>query len=188
MMFNSCRWARPRLAILAGDDDGRDLQPEDRRLVERHLIGCTSCRAERDSLANAVGLLRSAATVPSMTHEASSIWPELSQQIRRSRHARPGFGFGFNVGFGPGLGMAASLLGVGTAIGLISWNLGSASATRSHNVLARTQSAAPRPALPPDGPQVVEGRPTPKPEARLTAELDPKPTLPTNPGDPQRSQ
>ena len=175
-----CRWVRRRLAILAGDHDGRDLRAEDRRLTERHLIVCSSCRHERDSLASAVGLLRASASVPVTTLDAPSVWPEVSRQIRRSRHPR--FSFGLNVGLIPGLGMAASLFGVGTVIGLIGWSLGSASASRAKNYQARAETIPPRPALPPEGPQATDDRAEP----RLTLDLDPKPQ--DRAGDPQKSQ
>ena len=40
MMIDRCAWVRDRLPLLAGDDW---LGP-DRRRVERHLIGCPTCR------------------------------------------------------------------------------------------------------------------------------------------------
>lgn len=180
MVAYRCRWVRRRLAILAGDHDGRDLRADDRRLMERHVITCSSCRAERDSLTSAVDLLRASATVRVTDPNAPSIWPEVSRQIRRSRHPRPSFGF--NLGLLPGLGMAASLLGVGTVIGLIGWSLGSASGSKTYQ--ARVESIPPRPALPPEGPQVADDQPP----AKLTLDLDPKSPLHGNAGDPQKSE
>lgn len=111
-----CRWVRPRLALLAGDPDGQDLRWDDRRHVERHLIGCPSCRAERESLATAVSALHETAAGPAKA-AAPSIWPALERQIRASRHVRPNPWA--SLGFGPSLGLAAGLLVAGTAIGLV---------------------------------------------------------------------
>jgi len=186
LAINRCRWVRRRLALLAGDLDGRDLRPDDRRFVERHLLGCVTCRAERNSLATAVGMLQAISTVPSTTPGAPSIWPGVSHQIDRSRHPRHGFFSG--MGTGPAIGLAASLVGIGTAIGLIGWNLGSASATRSRFEQARVEPIPPRPALPPAAPQIADGQTLPKPATQITLEPAPKTSLTSNSSDPQKSQ
>jgi anti-sigma factor RsiW len=168
-----CRWVRPRLALLAGDAEGRDLRWDDRRHVERHLIGCPSCRTERESLATAVAALHETAAVP-MKADAPSIWPALERQIRASRHARPNPWA--SLGFGPSLGLAAGLLVVGTAIGLVGGRIQTPSAPHPRPAVQTVATpAAPRPALP-EGPapaQVAAVTPAvPKPEVRL--DLDPK--------------
>ncbi len=168
-----CRWVRPRLALLAGDAEGRDLRWDDRRHVERHLIGCPSCRAERESLATAVAALHETAAGPAKAH-APSIWPALEQQIRASRHLRPNPWA--SLGFGPSLGLAAGLLVAGTAIGLVGGRIQTPSAPQPHPaVQSAAAPTAPRPALPegPAGAQVAaEPQAAPKPEVRL--DLDPK--------------
>jgi anti-sigma factor RsiW len=168
-----CRWVRPRLALLAGDAEGRDLRWDDRRHVERHLIGCPSCRAESESLATAVAALRETAAAPAKAH-APSIWPALDQQIRASRHVRPNPWA--SLGFGPSLGLAAGLLVAGTAIGLVGGRIQAPSTPQALPAKhADAGPAAPRPALP-EGPapaQVAAVPPAaPKPDVRL--DLDPK--------------
>lgn len=144
-----CRWVRRRLALLAGDPEGRDLRWDDRRHVERHLIGCPSCRSERGTLTSAVGMLREAGASTSVEADAPSIWPALSQQICASRHARPNPWLG--LGFGPALGLAAGLLVAGTAIGLVSSRIQPPSAPRPETPAPTVTTPTPRPALP-EGP------------------------------------
>ena len=184
MTANRCRWVRHRLALFAGDSGGSDLRPDDRRLVERHLLGCAPCRAERDSLTSAISVLQAASIVAPTSYNAPSIWPAVSRQIHRSRHPRR-HGFFSGMGTGPAIGLAASLVGVGTVIGLIGWSLGSASATRSRAYQDSVLTIQPRPALPPDGPQLVD---IPTSTKSQGLDLDPKSSLMSNARDPQKSQ
>ena len=188
MMQHSCRWARSRLALMAGDDAGRDLGWEDRRLVERHLIGCSNCRRERASLAEVTAVLRQAASVAPASPAAPSIWPALSRQIRGTRHPRARSAPWFGIGFGSALGLAAGVVVAGGAIGLAGWQLGSSS--RSRPELASSQFV-PRPALPvsPDAGALAKSKGDPKADGlRLSTGVDPKTSLGINPSDPQRSQ
>ena len=178
-----CRWVRRRLALLAGDPEGRDLRWDDRRHVERHLIGCPSCRSERDALESAVGALREAAVATAVGADAPSIWPDLSRQIRASRHVRP------NpwslLGFGPSLGLAAGLLVAGTAIGLVGGRLKPPAPPRPAPPVQAVTTPMPRPALP-EGPTrtqlASEPQAAPKTDVRL--DLDSKTGANR---DPQRS-
>jgi anti-sigma factor RsiW len=78
----SCRWTRSRLPLLAGDD----LVGPDRRLVERHLTTCPSCRARLRDLSATVGVLRLAgADDPVPPDLAAPLWPGLEREIRESR-------------------------------------------------------------------------------------------------------
>jgi len=77
-----CRWVRHRLPLLAGGELGMD----ERRRVERHLIGCLGCRGRRESSDGALAALRSVAGVSPTPADAASLWPALDRQIRRSRH------------------------------------------------------------------------------------------------------
>lgn len=79
---HQCRWTRDRLPLL----DGGEIAPDDRRKVERHLIGCPDCRDRREVAGRTLGILRSAAQVPSTREDAPSLWPALARQIRESRH------------------------------------------------------------------------------------------------------
>jgi len=178
-----CRWVRHRLALLAGDPEGRDLRWDDRRHVERHLIGCASCRSERDALESAVAALREVAVAAPAEADAPPLWPDLARQIRASRHVRP------NpwslLGPGPSLGLAAGLLVAGTAIGLVGSRIQPPSAPRPAPKVPDVTAPTPRPALP-EGPARTHlaGEPqvAPKPDVRL--ELDPKTGANR---DPQRS-
>lgn len=82
MRTSSCRWVRRRLPLLAGDD----LPGLDRRLTERHLIGCADCRRELDALRGTLGVLHAAAELsPVEAASLSSLWPALERQIDESR-------------------------------------------------------------------------------------------------------
>ena len=115
-----CRWVRARLPLLAGDE----LVGFERRRVERHLIGCSSCRQRRAMLTNALDLLHATAVQSPVGSEASSLWPALARQIRESRRPveAPGFTLltvgGFRLGLGPALLGLSLGLGVLVAIGL----------------------------------------------------------------------
>lgn len=163
----------PPPVLLAGDAEGRDLRWDDRRHVERHLIGCPSCRAERESLATAVAALHETAARPAKA-DVPSIWPALERQIRASRHVRPNPWA--SLGFGPSLGLAAGLLVAGTAIGVVGGRIqGPAAPQPGPATPSVATPAAPRPALP-EGPapaQVAGVTPAvPRPEVRI--DLDPK--------------
>jgi anti-sigma factor RsiW len=80
-----CRWVRHRLPLLAGGELG----VEERRKVERHLIGCPGCRDRRDASTGALAALRSFAEESPSDAEAPSLWPALDLQIRQSRHIPP---------------------------------------------------------------------------------------------------
>jgi hypothetical protein len=103
-----CRWVRHRLPLLAGGELGI----EERRRVERHLIGCPGCRDHRDASSDALSALRSFAEESPAGTDAPSLWPALALQIRQSRHvaarppwwdiplSRPWFAFSVVVGVG----------------------------------------------------------------------------------------
>lgn len=82
-----CRWVRHRLPLLIGGE----LKVDDKRRVERHLIGCVTCRGHRDRSNHAFSVLRTFAEDSSpVAADSPSLWPALADQIRRSRHASPG--------------------------------------------------------------------------------------------------
>ena len=87
MRINSCPWVLRRLPLL----DGGELAMDERRRVERHLIGCPDCRERRSASADALSALRAFAGEAPARREAPSLWPALERQIRESRHvaARP---------------------------------------------------------------------------------------------------
>ncbi len=82
---HQCRWVRHRLPLLAGGELGG----EERRKVERHLIGCLDCRGRRDDSVGALAALRRLGEESPLTVDAPSLWPSLARQIRQSRHASP---------------------------------------------------------------------------------------------------
>jgi predicted anti-sigma-YlaC factor YlaD len=86
MMGNPrCYWVRDRLPLTVGDD----LRGLDRRLVERHLIGCPQCRQHQAALGQALETLRTVAATTPTTPDAPSLWPALARQIRESRRPSP---------------------------------------------------------------------------------------------------
>lgn len=82
MWGNLCGWVRHRLPLMAADD----LVGPDRRLVERHLIGCSGCRHRLEGLQSALNVLHQAAQVPGPAEvPAPSLWPALARQLREAR-------------------------------------------------------------------------------------------------------
>lgn len=119
MMGNkSCSWVLRRLPLL----DGGELAVDERRHVERHLIGCPDCRGAHASTADALGALRVLAAAPART-DAPPLWPALHRQIRQSRHvsARPAWSWSWLFArTSPALGfglMAGGVMAVGFALG-----------------------------------------------------------------------
>lgn len=112
MWESACRWARPRLALLAGGE----LTGNDRRKVERHLIVCGDCRGRLESLQGALGALRGLASAETAS-SSPSLWPALARQIRESKHEEPKI-FAFRP-MTIGLAMAASAL----IVGMGTWSL-----------------------------------------------------------------
>jgi len=81
-MANSrCKWVHDRLPLLAGEE----LLIADRRRVERHLIGCSTCQQRRIAIEQALKVLHASAVHSPTQADASSLWPELARQIRQSR-------------------------------------------------------------------------------------------------------
>ena len=98
MMGNPrCHWVRDRLPLSVGDD----LRGLDRRLVERHLIGCPQCRQHQASLGQALETLRTVAATTPTAPDAPSLWPALARQIRESRRPSPTPAFAFPSSFAP---------------------------------------------------------------------------------------
>jgi anti-sigma factor RsiW len=98
-----CNWVRDRLPLLTGDD----LLVSDRRRVERHLIGCATCREHQAALENALQVLQAAAAEAPARLDAPSLWPEVARQIRQSHRpvstpalAWPRFGLRPALGLG----------------------------------------------------------------------------------------
>jgi anti-sigma factor RsiW len=109
-----CRWVRHRLPLLAGGELG----VEDRRRVERHMIGCPDCRDRREGSESALSALRAASVTSPARADAPSIWPALALQIRESRHGSPRSSFfklewpRFDSALWPAMGLALGLGGV----------------------------------------------------------------------------
>ena len=84
----TCRWVSQRLPLLAGGD----LAGLERRRVERHLIGCSTCRDRRSAASASLAVLRGVAALGPMgagigsMGETPSIWPALARQIREAKH------------------------------------------------------------------------------------------------------
>lgn len=175
MWTDSCRWARQRLPLLAGGE----LAGFDRRRVERHLIGCSGCRGNLESLRGPLGVLRAVAAGPALTLEAASLWPALARQIRESRRPRSSFWSARDLR--PawlGAGLAAGLL---MAAGTLASRAGLPLPARK---LAGTAHPAPRrppapaaPALtarpPKQSPTVADAGTAGRSEAELVAQAAP---------------
>lgn len=108
---NGCKSTRPRLPLLAGGE----LLGNERREVERHVIGCSTCRRHLESLRQSLHVLHVAAESAPVGPDAPSLWPALSRQIRESR--RPVAVSWISRFAWPAVGMAATLaLAVGTLL------------------------------------------------------------------------
>ncbi len=112
---DACRWTRARLPLLAGDD----LRGPDRRQVERHLIGCASCRERLEAHRRDLDVLALAASVSPVATDGPSLWPALARQLHEHRHPVPRtFALGLGSGWrlpARGLALAAGAL---VAVGL----------------------------------------------------------------------
>jgi anti-sigma factor RsiW len=145
-----CRWVRHRLPLLAGGELG----VEDRRRVERHMIGCPDCRDRREGSRSALSALRAVAGISPARVDAPSLWPALARQIRESRHGSPGTSFlrltwpRFDSALWPAMGLA---LGLGSVMAL---------AVSRDRELPRDISPAPVESF-----EVVREAPAPMPQA-----------------------
>jgi hypothetical protein len=86
----ACGWVQARLPLLVGsrhddqtegDGEACDLTTEDRRQIERHVGGCTSCRRHRAALEQALSALATAAAHMPVETNAPSLWPVLECRI-----------------------------------------------------------------------------------------------------------
>lgn len=165
MWNDACRWARPRLALLAGDE----LTGDERRRAERHLIGCPVCRDRMEALRSSLGALRTLGeTGPDI--DAPSLWPALARRIQESRHPEPTFGYGARPAW-IGLGVAAS---VSLAVGLAaSWSMMGARTTTPirvatpapiHREIPVAKASGPAVSEVNAGPTVADASTTPKPD------------------------
>ena len=136
MWDSTCRWARPRLALLAGGE----LTGGDRRKAERHLITCGDCRSRLEALRESLGALRLVATGSAPSPDSPSLWPALARQMREARHPEPTV-FAFRPMW-MGLGVAASAL----MVALTTWSLVKAR-DGSGARLAASTSARPAPPI-----------------------------------------
>lgn len=162
-----CKWVRDRLPLLAGDE----LFGTERRRVERHLIGCAQCRAQRSALANALEVLHAASGESPSRPDAPTLWPALARQIQESRRHPPPARWTQIVTW-PRLALAAGLVAA----------LGVTVEAHRQRAESRARIASAAHALP--APTVVpRATPVPPPPAPLAeriaeSEPDPEPTPP----------
>jgi hypothetical protein len=123
MRREPCRWIKGRLPLLAGGE----LLGLERRLVERHLLGCPGCRARLAAHAEALAALRAAGRVEPASPQPGALWPALARQIAETRRAPAS-----TVDYWSGrrrarwirLGLAASVLALIAAVGAAAWTVG----------------------------------------------------------------
>jgi hypothetical protein len=112
MRRDRCRWVQPRIPLLAGGE----LRGHDRRRVERHLIGCGSCRERLGRVSECLQVLQIAGQQGRASDSHQPLWPALSREIQESRReGRPGW-----WSWGP---LAASLLIAVSALGIGAWGV-----------------------------------------------------------------
>jgi Putative zinc-finger len=107
MNKRECRWVRALLPLWVGDggpeeceasSEEGDLSGQDRERVERHLVGCPSCREQQKALGRAFSALVAAKAEPPVDRAAPSLWPLLERRINgqqlseRPGRSRPAFG------------------------------------------------------------------------------------------------
>ncbi|MDB5352524.1 MAG: hypothetical protein JWN86_3771 [Planctomycetota bacterium] len=115
MWDDTCRWARPRLPLLAGGE----LTGSDRRKAERHLIGCPECRDRLASFHVSLAAMQGLSEEPLALVNTASLWPALARQIREQRRSAPASWS--RPGFWVAVSLAASVfLAVGAAA---SWSV-----------------------------------------------------------------
>lgn len=202
MRINSCSWVLRRLPLL----DGGELAMDERRRVERHLIGCPDCRDRRSASVDSLSALRAFAEASPARPDAPSLWPALARQIRESKHvpARPAWSWSWLFSqASPAMGLGLALGGVlaaGFALGRTAPAPTSARAPSSTaraasdlapGVLARADRAAdkPRGALPETPPNLLTRSADSfrVPNMRFDYDLDHGFPMGSGPRDPQRS-
>jgi hypothetical protein len=145
---------------------------DERRKVERHLIGCVDCRDRRESSTGAFSALRAFAEVSSPVPENSpSLWPALSTQIRQSRHvsSAPSWWEIPLPGARAALGLSMSLIAIAIApLALLSGRTPARPAPASVSVEVQPvefpKLASVPPALPAPGPSIPVDAPLKKPK------------------------
>jgi hypothetical protein len=85
---SSCDWVHDWLPLLVDESDGlacegNGLNAEDRRLIERHLTECSSCREHQAGLEKAISVLGIAAADITTGLRTPSLWPRLEERIQR---------------------------------------------------------------------------------------------------------
>ena len=180
-MWNDvCRWARPRLPLMAGGE----LTGSDRRKVERHLIGCAECRDRLARLNVSLGAMHSLAVESLPLTDTASLWPALARQIREQRRTQPAFWS--RPSLWVAIGMAASAV-----VAASSWSLTQYQRHHSLQTAALPAPKAPVPVSPTSqavsevggGATVADNHH--RPEAGETAAAAPSPSpVSRNPGPP----
>jgi anti-sigma factor RsiW len=159
-----CKWVRERLPLLAGEE----LRGLDLRRVERHLIGCPKCRCHRVSLDQTLNVLHAASAHSSAPHDAPSLWPELSRQIRQSRRPAQAPLFTWpRLGFGPAfaLGLGLALVVTAIVVGARQPAAGPKTLITANRATPAVASVSAPPALASEAPDPARGETASKPPA-----------------------
>jgi anti-sigma factor RsiW len=149
----------------------------DRRRVERHLIGCSRCRQDREALGLALDVLHAAAARSPAQPDAPSLWPSLARQIRESRRPAPAVSLAWpRFVLWPAFGMGFGLL--------VALCVAVASGGKPTTTVGLTQVSKPRPRpiarpiAPASSPKVVEH---PAPVRDLPGPVAESPAVESNP-------
>ncbi len=110
----TCRWVADRLALLAGGE----LLGLERRRVERHVLGCPSCRDRLDRLRDALATLHTASQFDPVPADAPSLWPALARQIQESRRNPSPQRVRLRLRTWVRLGLAATVLAAASGLGV----------------------------------------------------------------------
>jgi hypothetical protein len=165
---------------------GDDLRGPERRQVERHLIGCPTCRARLAGQRQALDVLATIAATPPDRPNAPSLWPALARQVREQRHPGTARTFAWHQGTGwslprTGLALVASAL-IGLGLYGVVYHLGDGPLTTAQGVPTR-HPAVTKALVKADLPKAKIQEPDPEPKVVVPSAEDTEPKVGENSAD-----